>query len=356
MGRAGEGIFQTPNGRWMARYRDVNHKQRSKTFDTKRDAKLWKAEQERMVDTGSWLNPDARKQTIDTFIPVWRQNLQTRGRKPSTNSMYEEVLRNRVLPYWGGKPIGSITVDKINVWTAEAAMSRSRTDKMHLILRQILDVAVQAKAIQQNPMKITKAVKPQKVRQDPRAFTQAEAKKLISAMPERYKLLTEFLCLTGLRIGEVISLRVGDLNYGEKMIHVRHSTAVVDRVLIESTPKSHKVRTVPLTPGLMKKVEAAVQGKNKGDFVFPGESGGQLHPDLYRNAFTTATRSIDRPDMTPHTLRDTFASWSISAGVPITAIAKSLGHADPSITLKFYAAFFPADFDVLRNELAKIKL
>lgn len=356
MGRAGEGVFKTPNGRWIARYRDAEHRQRSKTFDTKRDAKNWKAEQERLVDSGSWLNPDARKQTIDTFIAEWRQNLSTRNRKASTNSMYEEVLRNRVLPYWTGKPVGSITIQAINAWTAEADLSRSRIGKMHIVLSQILDVAVIAKAIQQNPMKVHKAVKPDGTPPEPRAFTQAEAKKLIEVMPDQYKLMTEFLCLTGLRIGEVISLRVEDINYGEELIHISHATAVVERVLVEGSPKSHKSRKVPVTPSLLAKLRTTVAGRRKGDWVFPDLDGNQLHPDKYRTAFRKATTSIDRPDMTPHSLRDTYASWSISAGIPITAISESLGHANPAITLKFYAAFFPADYQKLRNALEKIKL
>ncbi len=90
--------------------------------------------------------------------------------------------------------------------------------------------------------------------------------------------------------------------------------------------------------------------------MFVTADGKQLLADSFRGAFKVATTAIGRPDMTPHGCRDTYASWAISAGVPITSISESLGHANPSITLTFYAALFPSDYDKLRAALSKITL
>jgi integrase len=356
MGRSGEGVFRTPNGRWLARYRDSSHKQRSRTFDTKRDAKNWKAEQERLVHLGNWTDPDARKQTLSMFVSSWRSQYEGRGLKASTREMYDEIYRNLVGPKWNDKPVGSITVDVVNEWTATFELSASRKHKMHIVLSQILDQAVLKKALAQNPLKLQKPTRPRTEAPVPLAYTQDEAKQLIEAMPDRFQLMTEFMCLTGLRIGEVISLRVKDLNFSEMVIHIRNATAVVNRALVEDTPKSRRVRTVPLTASLASKLLTHTKGKKDSDRVFPEENGAQLHPDRYRSVFKRVTREIGRPDMTPHNLRDTYASWSISAGIPITAISKALGHADASVTLRFYAAFFPEDYDRLRAILSEIKL
>ena len=96
--------------------------------------------------------------------------------------------------------------------------------------------------------------------------------------------------------------------------------------------------------------------KKKSDWLFTGPDGGQLVADSYRGRFKTAATEVGRPDMTPHNLRDTYASWAISAGVPLPVVSESLGHANPSITLNFYAAFFPSDYDKLRDALAKISI
>ena len=60
--------------------------------------------------------------------------------------------------------------------------------------------------------------------------------------------------------------------------------------------------------------------------------------------------------MTPHNLRDTYASGALSAGVPLPIVSESLGHANAAITLNFYAAFFPSDYDRLRDALSKIAI
>jgi integrase len=60
--------------------------------------------------------------------------------------------------------------------------------------------------------------------------------------------------------------------------------------------------------------------------------------------------------MTPHNCRDTYASWAISLGVPVTAVSKALGHSDAAITLKAYADFFPQDFDRLRTALSGVQI
>jgi len=73
----------------------------------------------------------------------------------------------------------------------------------------------------------------------------------------------------------------------------------------------------------------------------------------YRTVFRRRAAKIGRPELTPHSCRDTFASLSVSAGVPITSIAQSLGHADPSITLRVYSSFYDSDFDKLRELLGE---
>ena len=51
--------------------------------------------------------------------------------------------------------------------------------------------------------------------------------------------------------------------------------------------------------------------------------------------------------MTPHDLRHTAASLAVSAGVNVLALARMLGHKDPSVTLRVYADLFDTDLDAV---------
>lgn len=99
------------------------------------------------------------------------------------------------------------------------------------------------------------------------------------------------------------------------------------------------------------KIREHIASKKKKDWLFSGKTGKQLLAEGYSTVFRRRVVRIGRPELTPHSCRDTFASLSVSAGVPVTSIAQSLGHADPSITLRIYYSFYDSDFDKLRKLL-----
>jgi integrase len=68
--------------------------------------------------------------------------------------------------------------------------------------------------------------------------------------------------------------------------------------------------------------------------------------------FNAARDSLkDFPKVTPHDLRHTAASLAVSAGGNVLALARMLGHEDPSLTLRTYADLFDSDLDALADVL-----
>jgi integrase len=352
------GVTQQPNGKWKARYRDAAHVEHAKTFASKRDAIAWRGEQVASVRSGTWIDPHANRQTFGSFSSIWLANKESKGLKPSSVEGYRELLR-KASPKWGNVPIGAITVRAMDEWTRKLdsdGLSPSRIHKLQLVVRQVLDIAVSHRAIGRNPIVTKEIHRPKSRRPNPKAFTPKEAKALIAALPAQYRLLTEVLCLTGLRMSEVVAIKAGDIDYGRREINISRSTVSVSGTYFDGTPKSGKSRKVPLTDPLVEKLRLHTEGKKKADWLFSTGDNVQVLADTYREHFKVATELIGRPDMTPHGCRDTYASWAISASVPITIISQSLGHANPSITLTFYATYFESDYDKLRDALSKIAL
>lgn len=352
------GIKQQKNGKWKARYRDAAHVEHAKTFERKRDAEAWRGEQIASVRNGTWIDPHAHRQTFSAFAAIWLANKESKGLKPSSVESYRELLR-KADPKWGRVPVGAITVRALDEWTRKLSsegLSPSRIHKLQLVVRQVLDIAVSHRAIGRNPIVTKEIHRPKSRRPDPKAFTPGEVKLLLAALPQQYRLFTECLCLTGLRMSEIVALKVSDIDYGTKELKIARSTVAVSGAYFDGTPKSGKSRKVPLTDSLMAKLRLHVQGKKKTDWLFSTGDNVQVLADTYRSHFKVATTEIGRPDMTPHSCRDTYASWAISASVPITIISQSLGHANPSITLTFYATYFESDYDKLRKALSKISL
>jgi integrase len=94
-------------------------------------------------------------------------------------------------------------------------------------------------------------------------------------------------------------------------------------------------------------------GKSREDLLFSASKGGPLRISHWRpRVFNAARDSLDDfPTVTPHDLRHTAASLAVSAGGNVLAVARMLGHDDPSLTLRTYADLFDSDLDALADVL-----
>jgi integrase len=86
--------------------------------------------------------------------------------------------------------------------------------------------------------------------------------------------------------------------------------------------------------------------------VFAGPDGGYLpRPKSDGGWFAGAVKRATVQPITPHDLRHTCASLSISAGVNVLALSRMLGHSSAKITLDIYADLFDTDLDAVAEAL-----
>jgi integrase len=139
---------------------------------------------------------------------------------------------------------------------------------------------------------------------------------------------------TGLRWGEAISLRIGDLDMLRRRASISENAVQYGTEIYVGTPKAHKCRTVPLPEFLLTYLARQCEGRERDDLLFPGDDGKHLrraHPTSGRFAKAVAASGI--PRATPHDLRHTAASLAVSAGANVKAVQKMLGHAAATMTL-----------------------
>jgi integrase len=153
-----------------------------------------------------------------------------------------------------------------------------------------------------------------------------EAERLIASLKhEAHRALALFLLHTGCRIGE--ALKIGWEHIGDQ----NHLT------LASENTKTQRTRIIGLNRHA---VEALKYGKEKG---WPSPWAGVNYwtfKDDWDRAKTAA--NVNRPNIVPHILRHTHASWLSQRGVPIQKISKLLGHSSIEMTMR-YAKFAPND-------------
>ena len=157
---------------------------------------------------------------------------------------------------------------------------------------------------------------PRKEQPLPVVLSREEVERLLAAAAnarERTILLT--LYATGLRLSELISLRIDDIDKDRRMILVRRG-------------KGNKDRYIPLVPTLHQALQDYYRQFRPQEWLFPGEvPGHHIVPSTPQGICRRARlRAGIRKPVTPHTLRRCFATHLVEGGVELTAVRRLLGH------------------------------
>ena len=129
---------------------------------------------------------------------------------------------------------------------------------------------------------------------------------------------------TGLRAGEIFSLRSSDADLKNNILHVYDT-------------KSHMNRSVPLNAPARKAIE---QHLDQDNFLFVGKNGpfkqvGKPFRDAVAQCGLNKNVTDRRNLVVFHTLRHTFASWLVQLGFPLVEVSKLLGHANIQMTMRY---------------------
>lgn len=154
----------------------------------------------------------------------------------------------------------------------------------------------------------------------PTVLTKGEVKKLIeSAENIKHRLIIELLYSSGLRVSELINLRVGDLELDERIGWVRRGKGKKDRLFL-------------LAEKLIKELREYIDGKESEDYLFSGRNGKMTARNVQKIIKTVARKAKIEKDVHPHTLRHSLATHLLEDGVSIREIQELLGHSNLSTT------------------------
>jgi integrase len=258
---------------------------------------------------------------------------EDRMRKPSTVATYRALLRSRILPAFGELAVESVTPAMIERWVSSMDCSPATRTKALAMVHGIYQRARKVWGLTTNP--VADVEKPPMPKGgDIEVFSPEEVWALVRAAgSEQDAAVFLTAAFTGLRRGELIALRWRDVDFAGSVIRVRAS--YVDGVL--SSPKSGKVRSVPLAPDV---AEALAKLASRGfsakddDLVFVGEWGSYLDPRALTRRYDTALKRAGLRKLRFHDLRHTFGTRMIGKA-DIRRVQEWMGHADIQTTMKY---------------------
>jgi integrase len=244
--------------------------------------------------------------------------------------------------------LADIPAGKITPTQVSDALKAVPGAEMRSKVRYLLTALGAAVPVERKPN--TRAKKMQRAPKPLRTITADELGRLVAEMPDRYKALVEVMAYQGLRPGEAVSLRVGDLDPMRRTLKVERS--------IGGLTKTGIARTLTLPPSVTELLVAHIARFSgtgaQTDPMFTTESGGAI---TTKHAYDAWSRrhfapAVERAGITkvisPNDLRHYAVKFAIGQGATVFSVQKMLGHAKPSITLDIYGS----EWDDAAEELA----
>ena len=328
---------------WRARWYDAAGRRQSASFDTKAEAEAFLAERTVELARGGTASMDGRRTTLAEWWERWQA-----GRQVSllTRRREQSVWECWVAPHLGHVKLADLRRSTVQAWVAGQARSglAPRTIGRHRdVLRACLSAAVVEGLIVVNPA--SKAQLPRAPKAEQRYLSVDEVRRLTEATEPRYRTMLALGVSCGLRVGELVALRAGDVDLVRRTVTVRRTALADSGRYGPVKSRAGEGRVVPLPPSLAEAMARDLAGKLPTAPVWPTPSErpwtpGHWRRDVWRPAVARAGLV---PPPTPHSMRHTAVALWLKAGASMYEASRWAGHASTSTTDQIYGHLVDPD-------------
>jgi len=300
------------------------------------------------------LTPKKKMITFGEYARKWLEGYGETHLKYSTLKSYTLSLKNH-LAFFDATPIDRITRTEIKEMIyakLKSGLAPNSVKNIKNILSGILSHALEDGLLLANPVsRLGKLIKTKERKTDVTPLTRDEAQALLEAVGKHYpRYYPFFLCAlrTGMRLGELLALEWGDIDFQGGFIEVRRAYTKGQL----TTPKNGKSRRVDMSRQLAdtlkelrtdRKREALAKGWGEvPELVFLNYEGRMINSfNLRPRVFHAALEKVGLRRIRIHDLRHTFASLLLQNGESIVYVKDQLGHGSISITVDTYGHLVP---------------
>lgn len=268
-----------------------------------------------------------------TFRELVRLFMESRKEsfKPSTLTDYEGHLDNYLLSFFGDRRIASLKTSNLQLFVnglknGKASLHPRTIKKIVMTFQSIWTFGRRQEYVARDicaGVEFPKMPKPVKA-----FFKPGEVEKVITATPDKYKVMVILAAESGIRRGELLGLRVEDIMFKECKLRIRNNRSLDT----DTDPKSGHERQMPIASSVVALLSTYLAGR-KDRYVFQTKNGTAIG---LRNAnrildSVLAEVGIKRPGLGWHSFRRYRATELAKAGVPEAHRLQWMGHADVDV-------------------------
>jgi len=320
---------------------------------TKKDAQRYRTKILRKRDLGELVEPS--KELLGLYLERWLETAARPRIAPSTFATYSNYVSIYLKPGLGDKGLSELEALEIQEFyngLGDKGLSPKTVKNIHGVFTNALKQAVKWQLIRTNPADHVDL--PKDERREMQVFTREQAAQFMEAtIYSPHKALFSLLLSSGMRPGEALGLKWGDVDMKAGRVHVQRALSKTKTGWVLREPKTARSRrAIPLPPSVMNdlKEHRAAQleerlktgSYNDRDLVFADRTGEPLSPkEVYRKHFIPLLRDAGLPKIRMYDLRHTCATLLLAAGENPKVVSERLGHASITLTLDTYSHVLP---------------
>ncbi len=274
--------------------------------------------------------------TVAAFAERWIEEHPLESERTRYN--YRNRLSLYILPRFGAEPMSDITTDDVATWFRKMeadGWTNTKITGIKVVLSSMFQSAAAAgrrTGVASNPVRGIRLVQGETKRRA--VFSLDQYATFHAAIPEHYKLLTDFMTQSGLRWMEAMGLRAEDL--AGNIITVRgvlEELPAPHRFHYRPRTKTGKIRQVKIPTALADRLrERASEG-----YIFLTPTGRHIHGSYFR--VQVWQKALDAAglsrNLTPRDLRRTHATWLRKGGATLEEVRNRLGHSTVAMTDRY---------------------
>lgn len=306
------------------------------------------------IDKGTFVKPS--KLTVKAYLEQWLDGHVRSTVGPRTHELYEYLSRKYIIPILGDICLSNLRPQHIQTLYADKlqeGLSPRTTQLLHVTLHKAFSNAVKTGILVRNPCDGVDQPKVQ--RHEMKTMTEDGITRFLNATrkTEYYSLFYTYL-FTGLRRGECLSLRWGDVDLLGAQLSINRTMQCIGNKITFKPPKTASSRRqIDLSPSTctVLRVHREEQNKTKefmrlppasdGDLVFCHSDGTPYIPNTITCVWKKLVRRCGLYGVRLHDARHTHATLMLKGGISPKVIQERLGHANFSTTMNLYAHVHP---------------
>lgn len=335
-------------GKYRARWYE-GARERNKTFARKVDAERFLATVRADQLRGTYVDPHDRT-TVEEYAWRWASG---RVHRPTSARRTASLIRTHIEgTTLGHRRLAAVLPSDVQAWASDRSKILAPSTLRLVVgtLKSIYGAAVRDRLVPSTP--VVGLTLPPDDHDRVVPLTVFQVRELALAIPERNRAMVITQAGLGLRIGELLALRVEDIDFLARTARVQWQIAPGERTRsVPKTPRSR--RTIPLPAVVANALAAHIQR-------FPAAPDGTLFTTrfdlpyrhdyygshIFKKAIVTASLPVDT---TTHALRHHYASVLLAAGESVVVVADRLGHENATLVLKTYGHLMPDTEDKTRK-------